>query len=391
MNDISFKNNKADYLLAITAMMQPVLLILQLFMIDALYIDEELASRLRVSVTAFPILFSLYIVAKRNLSLMAKTYILVLLVLTFTVMLYPGRWPYMSSDVLKFTLPVVIPVGLCLASVKNFHVLAKCMQYISIFAATIGLLYALMFLSGAFYIEGYSMSFSYSLLFPTFIMINKKGTVWKCIALILMMEMLAIGSRGPLLVCAAYWLFTLIWKTFSILKSLALAVALYIAYILLFEPFVNLLVLIFDSIGINSRTLQLLISDELISHDSGRDELYQMAWDLIDRSPLFGSGVWADRQYGGFYSHNIFLELIIDYGYIGAGILIFIFCTKQFGILRKIPTNHKTMYFMMLGILAPLLVSASYLTSTNLGMFLGFTYLVSKFYDNQLYQDFSFE
>lgn len=391
MTDVSFRNNKADYLLSITAMMQPVLLILQLFMIDALYIDEEYASRLRVLATALPILFSLYIITKRNLALMAKVYFLVLLVLAFTVLLYPGRWHFMSSDVLKFTLPVVVPIGLCIASINNFEVLAKCMQYISVFAAIIGLLYALMFLAGAFYIEGYSMSFSYSLLFPTFIMINKKGVIWKCIALVLMMEMLAIGSRGPLVVCVAYWLFTMVWKKFSIAKLLGLVTIIFLAYTILFEPLVNLLVSIFDSIGINSRTLKLLVNDELISHDSGRDELYQMSWNLIDNNPLFGNGVWADRQYMDTYCHNIFLELLVDFGYIGAGILIIIICAKQFKIMQRIPSNHKTMYFMMLGILCPLLVSSSYLTSFNLGMFLGFTYLLSKMYDCQLYQDYIFE
>lgn len=375
--DISFKGNKADYLLSITALLQPVLTLLQLFLMDAMYMDADVANRIRVLLTAVPILCSMFYVLKRETMLTVFTYSVVTLILLFTNVLYPERWAFMSSDVLKFTLPVVLPIGLCIASIHNFSVLAKCMQYISIGAAVIGLLYAVYYLSGVFIIEDYSMAFSYSLLFPTFVMITEKGWLWKGTALIMMIEMLAIGSRGALMLAIAYWFFSLFWGNLSIAKMFMFFLFA-MAYFFFFDSLIILLASFFDYIGISSRTLRLLLNDELLSYDSGRNEIYQQTWNLINKNPLFGNGVWADRQYLGTYCHNVFLELFLDFGYFGAGIILIAFFTKQFKIFKKIPINYKTMYLMMLGILTPLLVSSSYLTSFNLGMFLGFTYLVSK-------------
>lgn len=389
-SEVSLKYNRIDYLLALTSMLQPVLTLLQLFLMDAMHMNADAANETRVLLTAVPILCSMFFVLKRNTMLTVCTYSVVTIILLFTSALYPERWAFMRSDVLKFTLPVVLPIGLCIASIRNFAVLAKCMQYISVAAAAIGLLYAVYFLSGAFMIEEYSMSFSYALLLPTFVMITEKGWFWKGVALILMIEMLAIGSRGALMLAIAYWIFSMIWGNFSIVKMIMFFL-LVMGYMLFFDSIITMLASFFESIGISSRTLGLLLNDKLLSYDSRRNDIYQQTWDLINKNPLFGNGVWADRQYLNMYCHNVFLELLLDFGYVGAGIILIVFITKQFKIFKKIPANHKTMYMMMLGILFPLFVSSSYLTSFNLGMFLGFTYLVSKMYDCHLYQDYEFK
>lgn len=390
-NDISFRNNKIDYLLSVTALLQPVLTLLQLFLMDAMHMDPEAANRVRVMSTAFPILLSIIFVFRRNFKLAVVTFLIVVLVLFITVLVYPSRWAYMSNDVLKFTLPVIIPIGLCIASVKNFAVFAKSMQYVSLFAATIGLFYAAVYLSGGFFIDSYSMTFSYALLFPTFIMITKKSWIWKSIAVILMIEMLAIGSRGAIMLSITYWLFTMFWGKLSFIKIVMYTIILYVAYFLFFETIINALANLFESVGINSRTLRLLVNDELVSHDSGRDFIYQQTWRLIDQKPLFGNGVWADREFLDMYCHNVFLELLLDFGYVGTGLILIVFGIKQFKIFKKIPMGHKTMYLMMFGILCPLFVSSSYLTSFNVGMFLGFSYLLSKIHDYKLFQDYEFK
>lgn len=388
--ETSYQNNKVDYLLSITAMLQPVLTIIQLFLIDAMYMDPESANRIRVLTTALPIIFSMVIVFKRNSRLATLSYLVVWGLLMTGVMI-PGRWKYMSNDVLKFTLPVVVPVGLCISSVKNFAVLIKSMQIISLVAAVVGFFYALFYLSGVFTIEGYSMAFSYALLFPTLILISRKHFIWKCVAIILMLEMLAIGSRGALMLSVAYWAFNSVYGKISMVRIFFYSIFFISVYFFFFDSILLMLSNLFESIGINSRTLRLLIDDEIVSHDSGRDEIYQQTWRLIDRAPLLGNGVWADRQYLEVYCHNVFLELLLDFGYIGTGLILIIFCIEQFRIFIKIPFAHKKIYFILLGVLCPLFASASYLTSFNLGMFLGFTYLLSKMYDNRLYQDYIFK
>jgi hypothetical protein len=384
---LSLKKNKADYILSITAMLQPVLVLVQLFMIDVLKMDTETANSYRIMLTAAPILVSMIIVLIRNFRLTVITYAIVGCIILLTLVLFPGRWPYMKDDLLKFTLPVVIPIGLCMASIRNFAVLMKCMLYVAIIAAFIGLLYAVLFLNGLVYLEGYSMPFSYALLFPTFILINKKQLIWTIFAVLVMIEMLAIGSRGAILISITYFLFVQFWGKMSVFRLLFYAIILILGIMLFFEPLVNFLSGVFDSVGISSRTLRLLEADELITHDSGRDKLSKAVWNLIDKSPIIGNGVWADRQYLDVYSHNVFLELLLDFGYLGTLVILIIFGIVQIGIFRKLTVAHKSMYIMMISLLIQLLFSSSYLISFNVGMFLGFSYLLSKLQKRHLYQD----
>lgn len=388
--DYSFTNNKADYLLSITAAMQPALSILQLFLMDVLHWEAEKANMIRVLSTAIPILISMTVVVKRKTMLTIVCYAVVLGLLA-TGFIIPGRWEYMSSDVLKFTIPVVVPIGLCIACIRNFVVLIKSMQYMSLLAAIIGIIYGIMYLLGVVIIDNYSMSFSYSLLFPTFVLISRRNILWKCVAVVLMLEMLAIGSRGALLLSIVYWIFMMVWKDISISKLILWLIALYAVYKLFLNTMVSFFAEIFDSLGINSRTLRLLLDNELISHDSGRSDMYALTWRLIDQAPLFGNGVWADRQYLGIYCHNFFLELLLDFGYIGAGLILIVLLIKQMNIFRRIPRNHKSIYIMMIGIVCPLFASSSYLISYNVGMFLGFSYLLSQLHNNNLYQEYIYE
>ena len=388
--NISLGCNKIDYLLSITAMLQPVLTLIQLFMLEAMHMEPETANQFRVMSTAVPIVISLVFVIIRKPSLVFVTYGVVILILMFTVFVFPDRWKYMSDDVMKFTLPVVIPAGLCIASVRNLAVLVRCMLLVSISAALIGFLYAGIYLSGSFAVEGYNMGFSYALLFPTFILISKKGILWKIIALFLMVEMLAIGSRGALLLSVLFWLFTMLWNRKISPRTLLFWATFIILALIFFNPLISFFSDFFDQIGISSRTLRLLTDDELLTHDSGRGDLTENTWKLINMRPLFGSGVWADRQYLGIYCHNVILEILLDFGYIGAILIFGAFLIKQIQIFNKIPANHKSMYIMMFGLILPLFVSSSYLISFNTGMFLGFTYLLSWLNKKKQYQNYQY-
>ena len=386
--DISYKSNKADYLLSITALLQPVLVLIQLFMMDVLMMDADVASRYRVLLTAVPILFSMLVVIKRNFALTSVTYFITILVVMATLTAFPDRWEYMRSDLVKFTLAVVIPTGLCLASVNNFAVLLNSMSYVAISAAAIGLFYALAFISGRFTIEGYSMPFSYALLFPTFYLLNKKKLGWTILAVFMMIEMMAIGSRGAFILSLGYLFFTRLWGKVSIIRIALYSVVLLIVVWVFMDPLINLLSDLFSSIGIRSRTLRLIQSDELISYDSGREQIAETAWMLIDQRPIFGSGLWADRQFMGTYCHNIFRELFVDFGYVGGILIIIVFSLVQIRIFKKLSKDNKSLYILMLSLLFPLLVSSSYLTSFNVGMFMGFSYLQSRMQKRKEYQKF---
>ena len=389
--NVSISRYPKDYILSISALIQPVLVLLQLFMIDALYVDYDLANKFRILAAAIPVLVSMVIVIQREFSLTVLTYSIVLTILFFTVILFPGRWAFMKDDVIKFTLTVVIPIGLSIASIKNFAVFMRCVVYVSIAAVAIGFVYAVLYLMGAFILETYSMTFSYALLFPTFVLLTKKKMVWKLLAVVMMLEMLAIGSRGAFLMSVLYMAFLFIMNNRSHL-SVIIIVSLFLAVIglLFFDDILNLLVNIFKMLGINSRTLEMISEDELLTHDSGRGDIWANTWELIKQRPLFGSGVWADRQAFDIFCHNVILELLVDFGFVGTILVLGFLIVKQLNIYLRIPKNHKVLYIMFFAPCLSLMVSGSYLTSFNVGLYLGFSYLLSKLRDKRRYQKYRY-
>lgn len=387
---IYIKHNIEDYILSITAMGQSFLSILQQLLIDVLQMSEESANTIRVLATAIPILIAMTFVGRRQFKSIIAVYIPVLIILFFTVIIWPARWSIMSNDVLKFLLPVVIPTGLCILSIKNLKVFFDCAFFVSVASFIIAVLYVYGFFTGAIIFDGYSMGFSYSILLPCVILMTQNKYVWKISSVFLLISMLAIGSRGALLTSLIYFLILYVWHR-PIKKVLVYGCVLGILVILLYNPIIDLFTDLFSSIGIESRTLSLLTDGELINHDSGRDELKLGAKKLIDDAPLFGNGVWADREYLNIYCHNIYLELLIDFGYIGGWILILLFSTYILSSFKCLNKQHRLVLIMFLvSTITPLMASSSYLISYNLSMALGVAGLLKRCAKNKVYQSVNF-
>ncbi len=56
--------------------------------------------------------------------------------------------------------------------------------------------------------------------------------------------------------------------------------------------------------------------------DNGREELTAAALELFLRSPLIGHGVGAYEKMQGMYAHNILLQLLCEYGIVGAALFL---------------------------------------------------------------------
>lgn len=134
-----------------------------------------------------------------------------------------------------------------------------------------------------------------------------------------------------------------------------------------------------NALGLSSRTLNLLLSSELFSHDSGRGEYYTAAQRLISEHPIEGIGIFGDRVYFDVYVHNFFYEVWLDYGIlIGSLILLFFFLKSIMTFRKQTPTGKELLVrYFMAGVI-PLFVSGSYLTDTSFGIYLGVLFLLSR-------------
>ena len=138
----------------------------------------------------------------------------------------------------------------------------------------------------------------------------------------------------------------------------------------------------FQFIG-NSRTLRILLSGQ-ISNLSGRSDYYARAMSYFSERSLaerlFGLGIGGERRFvvqnlnEVGYVHNIFLEIILQFGYISGTLLILIICILTgWGIhyIRK-DRNCEIIGITLLSGIIPLLFSGSYITSAFFHLWMGF-------------------
>ncbi len=238
--------------------------------------------------------------------------------------------------------------------------------------------------SNHWFIDGYSMDYGYQMLTPTIlsfiIFVIDKNKFYFIIFLIGSILILLYGSRGTLVsiffMLLMYFIFLSNYKfrrsKFSILFiSILLLVLFYI-----FSPFLlEILLSIVDKIGVDSRTLYLIINNTFTT-DVHRMRIINEAISLILKNPFFGHGPLADQHYLNIYVHNIFLELLINFGFFGLlFFVILIGLTIKTLISKKIDFSLK---FIMIGFislsLVKLMVSSSFWYENMFWIYLAFLF-----------------
>lgn len=179
----------------------------------------------------------------------------------------------------------------------------------------------------------YNLEFGYSMLLPTAFFgasafLDKKRIHYFIYAGCILIILLG-GSRG-----AAVWgilLFPIMlpfkWKNLNKKERNRWIIACFflIPFALIIYNYLYMLQMgltyYLSSKGISSRTLDAILSGTL-SDANARDDIYEKAIELIKTGGPFGRGIYGDRPYiGRFYkwgySHNVFLELLVTFGYVG--------------------------------------------------------------------------
>lgn len=253
-----------------------------------------------------------------------------------TVIFFPQNAEYMwtaADDLL--TNPTYI---LMFFSVSGFIVgfyLKDIEQFISIFekfsVVTVALL-AIRFFMGFIIMSTVPeyMTFSYNLLLPTtfvLLLCIKKFKLYRALIAILGICLIFVaGCRGALIGAGIspliyIFFFGKLDKNIKY-RMTVLLVALLFIVVCLYNPILEAVNNQLMSIGLNSRTLEMLMYSS-VTDDSGRENIFRNTIAQVD---LLGHGLWGDRVIlNGSYPHSIIAEILVDYGWIlGSGILILI-------------------------------------------------------------------
>lgn len=274
----------------------------------------------------------------------------------------------------------------------------KCLQWVVVL---IGLGYALSLLrNGLSYGEkSYSQYMGYTLLPAACIALclSLKGKLLQIpFAALLLYGVVASGARGPLislLLVGAVYIVGRMNNFSSKRVVLLIVVGMIVAVVWVnFETILDSMIRFFERNGFSVRVLNFL-KEGVFTEDRARNQLYELsvqgAWD----NP-FGIGIFRDRQYlqlgwtgirdgfsGGYYPHNLFLELLLQYGIVIGMLLSIVFSVftwKAFRNSRKSETRLVCLA-VLLGIgLFPLMVSGSYVEWEPFYLLMGYMVTVAQ-------------
>lgn len=369
---MKLKSLKTDQYIAFAVLLQSFLVILQQVLIAVFHMPPEATTIYRVVLTAIPLSVAIAITIYRKWSVFLIVYSIAVLILLLHIVIFPDNYIYIKQNSLRFLLPIVIPNVLCLMYLKDIEVVESALYKISWFTTFLAFVYVINFFSGRFLIETYSMSFSYGLLLPMLSLYSHKRWYSMAAALFLFVIVISIGSRGAAIVFVLF----VVYDTFQYNKKYIIPSIITIVVFYLFLPS---LASWLDTIGISSRTLNLLLGDE-IGYMSGRDSIYDNALAVFWNSPIKGVGLFGDRVFlDGAYVHNFILELYLNWGIIVATLILFYFAWKFIVTYIKSDKENKNILvkYLFAGV-APLMASGSYLTDYDLGVFIGVLFLISR-------------
>lgn len=233
-----------------------------------------------------------------------------------------------------------------------------------------------------------NMEISYSILplgiFSFYVFMNDKNLKNLFYFLLSFIIIVAVGSRGPL-VCILLYILAFMLLNAKKHKILTLAGFGLILFITLnFQSIVLQTIKIFEEYNIPSRTLYKIIEEDF-ADGTGRTNIYEVTFDLLNNHPVLGVGLGVERitinyvfnnmekDMSSCYPHNIILEILVQFGYfIGLTIIFFIIFViyKAFSKSNLLEKNVLIIFGIMEGV--RLMISSSYLLSPVIFMFFGF-------------------
>lgn len=342
----------------------------------------QLASKI---VVGYFYLLALPPVLKRNKIKFIGIYFVALFVFVFNYAFFNENWIYLKSIIfpLFFT---GLPSFIYAYSIRDWDILLETMKKTSKLVFIVGIMISILVFTGNTSIGTYSMSLSYYMLLPAIVYMNDfiddismKNGLFLVISLLVI---LALGSRGAIMCIGVFT----ILKAIRSLKDMAyIKLPLYlmtfflttVGFIFSNEIFEYLYNLLLDY-GIQSRSISLFLRSEV--YLSGRDRLYKDVLQQIFNNPFRGLGLAGDRNIlGGGYVHNIFMEILSNFGIVMGMVIIIglLILIKNCLFVKDIKKYNMVIIWLSIG-LVHLLVSSSYLIDFKFWISIGLLARISK-------------
>lgn len=249
--------------------------------------------------------------------------------------------------------------------------------------------------SGAIVNAEYDLGLGYSLAFVTLVFasryMQKKNLIHLAASIFALLLTVQNGSRGALLCIFLFVFLNFIIKRedsfknkpkfyLSIMFIIMISVYVYFNYNLILKNIGEL----FTQMGLSSRTINAMINGTL-TEDNGRSIIVRRAYTAIKEGGFWGLGAYGDRPYIApyywwGYCHNIFLEILCNFGLFFGSILILILVYSIVNILLKKKNIYYTYTFIVfLCSCAKMLLSDTIWGYPDFWAFLGIMFMYPKY------------
>lgn len=251
---------------------------------------------------------------------------------------------YDSSTFTSITfnaLAVYLPLGICAYNINDKEKLIKALYFSSWIIQ--GVILLVMFGFTKSYGAVYLTSGSYILSMQMCVVLDHYFSERRIrdiiISLVDLFIIIAAGSRGPLVCISSYLILRAVFSNgLSKKKKILLILALIgISAVLLvnYYSFATYLMTVSSRIGFSSRSLRLLLTNELTA-DSGRGSLAEYYIGLVKQKPILGYGIAGGWSPERGYPHNIFVEFFLSFGVLfGALASVFYIWVVFRGVINK--------------------------------------------------------
>lgn len=228
--------------------------------------------------------------------------------------------------------------------------------------------------SGAQVERNYSLTFGYSIAFVAILNIyfyfKEKKFYYLLLFLFAYYLMFTEGSRGSLILPLIFVILYLISGIISSSNSKYKFIKIFFLFISIFlllsygEVLIKNLAELLYSFGIKSRNIERIMLGEF-SGDTGRYTIWKAVTNGIKRNFISGLGFFGDRPlvfpyHYAAYSHNIFLELISNFGLFGLFYSIILIIISIYMILFSKDANWRELFIVFFSVSLQLILSYSY-------------------------------
>ena len=249
----------------------------------------------------------------------------VIMAIAFTCVVYPQNTQYIMehNNFWNTIFPCLrwFIVGLIVIPDKELITL---LGKVSCIAIALETAYLLFYMIPNGLISNDDMSRAYQLL-PnimiafTYAFNSKKIVIWIA-SIIGLLYLLSLGTRGPFLILLAYVVLKFVrTSVVTTRRKVTFVLGVSLVGLLISIPGVYIAILnglhvLLTKIGLSTRIIDYMIEGTTISYTSGREDLYEVAFQKIAERPFLGYGVYGEWQWFNWNVHNMYLELWIHFG-----------------------------------------------------------------------------